>query len=232
MAWCAGLQRHTSALSAERQPPEQPEINAATNEPEASPSGQVPDSQAASQDRTETAKGADTENASEPAVPSQPALLSSGQSASGDSKAPAAVSTEASTLAVSKPNTTALCDTTAEGTLHPVQAGGSSSTTAPELAHVEMGDVLGTEPEQPGAGTPAHDRSAESTPKLAHVKTGTLPGILASRLLESQSSTPLSHRLSDTGSEDCDEVTTPPGRPQGNAGSRPGFAASAHGTPR
>ena len=239
MAWCAGLQRQISALSAETQPHEQPEINAATNEPEASPSGQVPDSQAAFLDRTDAVKGADTEHASEPPQPARPDLLSSAEDGSGESEAPAALHTEANTLAISEPSTTAHCDTTAERALHPVQAGGSSPTAAPEPVHVEMGNALDAELEQPGAGTTAHHRSAETsvsaargTPGLAHVKTSNLPGIAASRLLESQSSTPRSHRLSDTGSEECDEVTTPTGRPQGNAGSRPEFTASVHGTPR
>ena len=239
-AWCAELQPQTSALSAETQPHEQPEINFATDEVDERPSGQVLDSQAAPQDRTEAVKGADVEHASEPAVPAQPALLSPGEIESGESKAPAVVHSEASTSAGSAPSSAAHCDTTAaEGPLYPIQAGGSSPTAAPELAHGETSGVMGTELEQPGAGTPAHHGSAETsvpaargTPGLAHVKTGTLPGIVASRLLESQSSTPLSHRLSDTGSEECDGVTTPPGRPQGNAGSRPGFTASAHDTPR
>lgn len=240
MAWCAGLQRKMSALSAETQPQEQPEINTATDEPEAPPIGQVPDTQAASQGRTEAADGADTEHASEPTVPAQPALLSSGEDKHDASQASTAARTEASMSAVSVPSNAMHGDTTAaESALYPVLAGISSPTAAPELAHVKMGDVLGAELQQPGTGTPAHHRStdtgvpaAESTPELAHVKTGNLPGRVASRLLESQSSTPLSHRLSDTGSEDCDEVMTPPGRQQGNPGSCSGVVASAHATPR
>ena len=167
-------------------------------------------------------------------------LLSSGKDENNESQAPAAVHTKASTAAESVPSSGTHCDTTAaEDTLYPGRAEISSPTAAPELSHVKMGNVLGAELEQPGTGTPAHHRSADtgipaarSTPELAHVRTGNLPGGIASRLLESQSSTPLSHRLSDTGSGDCDEVTTPPGRQQGNASSCPGNTASAHGTPR
>ena len=186
-------------------------------------------------------KGADTENASEPAVPAQPASLSSREVEDGESKAPAGVHTQASTAVAPVPSSAAHCSTTAaKNTLDPVQAGGSSSpTAAPELANAETGVVLGSELEETGTDTPSHHSSAdtsvpaaESTPKLARVKTGAHPGVVASRLLESQSSTPLSHRLSDTGSEDHDEVITPPGRQQGNAGSRPWVTASAHGTPR
>ena len=167
MAWCAGLQRQISALSAETQPHEQPEISAATNGPEMSPSGQVLDSRTASQDRTEAMDGAETEHASEPAVPAQPALLSPGEIESGESKAPAAVHSETSTSLGSVPSTTAHCNTTAEGTLRPVQARGSSPTAAPEPVHVEMGNVLDAELEQPGAGTTAHHRSAETSVSAA-----------------------------------------------------------------
>ena len=183
---------------------------------------------------------ADTEHASEPTVPSQPALLSSGEDQHGESQAPAAVRAEASTAAGSVSSNRMHSDTTpAESALHPVRAGVSSHTAAPGLAHVRMDNVLGTELEQPGSGTPAHQRSADtgvpaarSTPELMRVRTSNLPGGVASRLLDSQSSTPTSHRLSDTGSEDCDEVMTFPGRQQGNPGSCSRVVASAHGTPR